>query len=71
VPVRTVVAIVVTNKDPAFHTFTYQLTGQTYNHELLPGTTTKFLVFFDTAVSIPYWCIPHQAMGMTGTITVS
>jgi len=39
--------------------------------DFAPSTTTKFLVFFDTAVSIPFWCIPHQAMGMTGTITVS
>ena len=59
------------NKDSTLHTFTYDLGGQTYSHDLLPGTTTKFLVFFDAAGSVPFWCIPHRAMGMTGTITVS
>src|SRR5881398_1058975 len=71
VPVRTVTAIVVTNKDAAIHTFTYEVNGQTYNHELLPGTTTKFVVFFDATGSIPFWCIPHRPMGMTGTLTVA
>lgn len=71
VPVQTVVAIVVTNQENQFHTFTYELGGRTYSHDILPGATTKFLVFFDASGSIPFWCIPHQAMGMTGTMTVS
>ncbi len=71
VPVRTVTAIVVTNKDAAIHTFTYEVNDQTYSHELLPGTTTKFVVFFDATGSIPFWCIPHRPMGMTGTLTVA
>ena len=70
VPVRTVAAIVVTNRDNAFHTFTYEVNGQTYSHDLLPGTTTKFLVFFDAPGSVAFWCIPHRSMGMIGTITV-
>jgi plastocyanin len=71
VPLRTIVSIVVTNKDPAFHTFTYQVNGKSYSHDLLPGTTTKFLVFFDATGQISFWCIPHRSMGMTGTITVA
>jgi len=71
VPSGTLAAIVVMNKDATLHTFTYELNGRTYSHDLLPGTMTKFLVFFDSAGSIPFWCIPHLSMGMTGTITVS
>ena len=71
VSVQTITAIAVTNRDGVLHTFTYELNGQTYSHDLLPGTTTKFLVFFDVAGSIPFWCIPHRSMGMTGTMTVS
>jgi plastocyanin len=67
----TFAAIVVTNKDNAFHTFTYEVGGKAYSHDLLPGSTTRFLVFFDAPGSIAFWCIPHRAMGMTGTITVS
>jgi len=71
VSVRTVVAIVVVNKDSALHTFTYEVGGRTYSHELLPGTSTRFLVFFDAVGSVPYWCIPHRSTGMTGTISAS
>jgi len=71
VSVQTITAIAVTNRDGVLHTFTYELNGQTYSHDLLPGTTTKFLVFFDVPGSVPFWCIPHRSMGMTGTITVS
>src|SRR5207245_1531973 len=71
VSVQTITAVAVTNRDGVLHTFTYELNGQTYSHDLLPGTTAKFLVFFDVAGSIPFWCIPHRSMGMTGTITVS
>ena len=68
---HTFTAIVVTNRDAVLHTFTYDFNGQTYTHDFLPGTTTKFLVFFAVSGSIPFWCIPHRSMGMTGTITVS
>jgi plastocyanin len=71
VPVGTVTAIVVTNKDNAFHTFSYEVGGKTYSHDLLPLSTTKFLVSFGAPGPIPFWCIPHRAMGMTGTMTVS
>jgi plastocyanin len=71
VPVRTIVSIVVTNKDPALHTFTYGVNGKSYGHDLLPGTTTRFLVFFDTAGRVDFWCVPHRSMGMTGSITVA
>jgi len=71
VPVRVLAAIVVTNKDGALHTFTYDLDGKRYSHDLLPLATTKFLVYFTTAASIRFWCIPHEASGMTGRMTVS
>jgi len=68
---QTLTEIVVVNKDPFLHTFTYVVGGTQYSHDLLPSTTTRFLVFFDAAGPIPYWCVPHRAMGMTGTITAS
>jgi plastocyanin len=71
VSAHTITAIVVTNGDAVLHTFTYEFQGQTYTHDLLPGTTTKFLVFFAVSGSIPFWCIPHRSMGMTGLMTVS
>jgi len=67
---HTFTAIVVTNRDAVLHTFTFDFNGQTYTHDLLPGTTTKFLVFFAVSGSIPFWCIPHRSMGMTGMMTV-
>src|SRR6266487_1085643 len=67
---QTLTEIVVVNKDSAFHTFTYVVGGTQYSHDLLPGSTTRFLVFFDSAGVIPFWCIPHQSSGMVGTITV-
>lgn len=71
IPVRTLTAIVVTNKDSTLHTFTYDLNGKRYSHDLLPLATTKFLVYFDAAGSIRFWCIPQEASGMTGTMTVA
>jgi plastocyanin len=71
IPVRTLTAIAVTNKETMTHTFTYDLNGKRYSHELLPLATTKFLVYFDAAASIRFWCIPHEASGMTGTMTVA
>ena len=71
IPVRTITAIVVTNKDSTLHTFTYDLNGKRYSHDLLPSATTKFLVLFDTAASIRFWCIPHESSGMTGTMNVA
>lgn len=68
---QTLTEIIAVNKDPALHTFTYVVGGTQYSHDLLPGTTTRFLVFFDSAGPISFWCIPHRAMGMTGTITVT
>jgi len=68
---QTLTEIVVVNKDTTLHTFTYIVGGTEYSHDLLPGTTTRFLVFFDAAGSIAFWCIPHRSSGMTGTIAVS
>jgi len=68
---QTLTEIVAVNRDSAFHTFTYVVGGTEYSHDLLPATTTRFLVFFDAAGSIAFWCIPHRSSGMTGTITVS
>src|SRR5438128_12192421 len=71
VRVQTITAIVVTNRDGMLHTFTYELNAQTYSHYLLPGTTSKFVVFFDVAGSIPFWCIAHRSLAMSVIITAS
>ena len=71
VPLGQLVEVTVVNKDPAYHTFTYTTGGKTYSHDLLPSSTTKFMVFFTTAGDIRYWCIPHEAMGMVGTMQVA
>lgn len=70
VTVNVVTQITVLNEDDALHTFTYSVNATTYNHDLLPGSTTRFLVFFTTPGTIPYWCIPHRDSGMVGNITV-
>ena len=62
--------IILTNKDAVRHTFTYTLSATTYDHEILPSSTTSFLVLFHSTGTVSYWCIPHQSMGMTDTITV-
>jgi len=68
---QTLTEIVITNRDGTLHTFTYELGGKLYTHDLVPYTTTRVLVFFDAAGTIPFWCIPHRDSGMTGEMTVA
>jgi len=63
-----VTRITVLNEDNARHTFTYTVNGTTYNHDLLPGSTTRFLVLFSQPGSVPFRSIPDA--NMVGTITV-
>lgn len=69
--------VVVENRDAAFHTFTYAVDGQRYNHDVPAGATVTFLVRFDAPGTVQYWCEPHsdgpdgQRTGMVGTIEVT
>ncbi len=69
--------IVVENQDNELHTFTYIKDGVEYNHDVLGGATSKFLVLFDEPGTYAYWCAPHSGgadddgSGMVGTITVA
>lgn len=71
VPAGQLVELVVTNEDEAHHTFTYDARGETFDHALPGGETTRILVRFD-AGEIPFWCKPHGSAGdgMHGTIIV-
>ena len=35
------------------------------------GQTIEFEVTFDKAGTFKLYCVPHEALGMTGTITVN
>lgn len=69
--------IVAENQDNDLHTFTYVKDGVEYNHDVLGGSTAKFLVLFDEPGTYDYWCAPHSGgadddgSGMVGTITVA
>jgi plastocyanin len=73
----TVTELVVENQDPAFHTFTYAVGGQTYSHNVPGGATARFLVKLDEPGTIQYWCEPHSGgaagskTGMTGELVVA
>jgi plastocyanin len=60
-----------TNTGQSFHTVT---SGEEcrasgiFNAELPPGE--QFSHTFESAGAFPYFCVPHCAMGMTGTVTV-
>ena len=62
--------IVIINEDSMFHTLTYELNGKLYNHDLVGGTTTTFLVLLPGAGTIHFWCVPH-APDMAGDFVVS
>jgi plastocyanin len=51
-----------------FHTFTILELG--VNQAVNAGETASIEVTFDTAGTYELVCIPHQALGMVGTITV-
>ena len=60
--------IVVDNQDAVFHTFTYDLAGKTYSHDVLGSSPTRVLVQFDQPGDVSYRCLVHP--GMTGTLHV-
>lgn len=62
--------IVVINEDSSFHTFTYELNGKLYDHELNAGTTTSFLVLLPSAGTVHFWCVPHSP-DMAGDFVIS
>lgn len=66
VAVATYTEIVVSNEDATPHTFTYKNAGTEYNHQVVPGQTTSFVVLFAEAGTYRFWCQPHSG-GETDT----
>ena len=58
----------VVEAETEFHTFT--VTDLDINISVPGGATGESTVTFDTAGTFNLICIPHQALGMVGTITV-
>jgi plastocyanin len=58
----------VVESETEFHTFT--VTDLDINISVPGGATEASTVTFDTAGTFNLICIPHQALGMVGTITV-
>ena len=58
----------VLKSEAQFHTFTVE--GLGIDEDVNPGKTVEFTHTFDKAGTYDLICIPHQAAGMTGTITV-
>lgn len=58
----------VVEAEAEFHTFT--VTDLDINIAVPGGTTEESTVKFDTAGTFNLICIPHQALGMVGTITI-
>ena len=52
-----------------FHTF--EVDELDISHEMEAGQTIEFEVTFDKAGTYKLYCVPHEALGMTGTITVN
>ena len=52
-----------------FHTFEVDELG--ISKEMEAGQTIEFEVTFDKAGTFKLYCVPHEALGMTGTITVN
>jgi hypothetical protein len=65
-----VTEITLLNEDPVPHTFTYTVNGTTYSHELFVGGTTRFLVLFAGAGTIPFRSVAPGDTNMMGNITV-
>ncbi len=51
-----------------FHTFSVD--ELSIDQTIDPGETKLFTTTFDKAGTYPLYCIPHQALGMTGEIVV-
>jgi len=58
----------VLKSETQFHTFTVETLG--IDADVPVGETVDFTYTFDKAGTYDLICIPHQALGMTGTITV-
>ena len=52
-----------------FHTF--NVDDLNISQELEAGQTVEFTMTLDTAGEFHLYCVPHEALGMTGTITVN
>ncbi len=52
-----------------FHTFEVDDLG--ISQEMEAGQTVEFEYTFDKAGTFELYCVPHEALGMTGTITVN
>ena len=52
-----------------FHTFEIDELG--ISKEMEAGQTIEFEYTFDKAGTFELYCVPHEALGMTGTITVN
>lgn len=57
------------NTTSTFHTVTPDGHSQ-WTQWQTAGVGETFEVRFDQAGTFPYFCLPHRALGMTGTITV-
>jgi plastocyanin len=55
--------------ESTFHTFTVEALG--IDVEVNGSETVDFSFTFDTAGTYEVICIPHEALGMVGTITVN
>ncbi len=58
----------VMESEAEFHTFTIE--DLNININVPGGVTEKLTVTFDTAGTYTLICIPHQTLGMVGTVTV-
>ena len=56
------------NGEAEFHTFTVDELG--IDESFDAGETVEFTFTFDKAGTFKLYCIPHEALGMVGTITV-
>lgn len=68
-----VTEVVVENRDPVFHTLSYSAGDRHVRQDLLPSSTTRFLVLFDSLGPVAAWCAPHSQdhrSGMVATIEV-
>lgn len=59
-PAGQAIEFVVRNDDIALHTFTYEVGGVVYDHEIAAGQTTRFAVLVPEAGEVPFWCVLHS-----------
>jgi plastocyanin len=68
VPVGTPMEIRVVNEDALYHTFTYREGSALMSRDILPLSTSRFIVTVDDAGPLEFWCVPHEGT-MRGTMT--